>query len=187
MSRHFFAAALLGAFLGAPALAEEPMLDECSQAGAGALFCQGSHFAQLNYSQVEGISFWLHREGFLSKVLVEEIADSKVDQAGIESRIMSLVSAQADEIGHEFDFEDLASHSLGGAPFGTLSYSLVQKGSPKAILHSYVATKGVVLQVISQIALKTADTDPLALQTAHAEALRAVHLSERAPEGENDA
>jgi hypothetical protein len=182
----FFSAVATAALIALPVAAEQAVSKDCKAAGAGAVFCRGDNFKPLNYSQVEGISFWLHREGFLSKVLVEEISD-EVTQARIESRIMKVVSQQAESIGTEFEFEDLASDMLDGAPFGTLSYSLMQKGSPKAVLHSYVATKGVVLQVISQIALKSADTAPAALEVAHAAALRAVRLGDRPEPSETDA
>lgn len=187
MTRTFFSACAFAALLAVPAAADQVVLTDCSDAGVGATFCHGQTFAALDAGQPEGMSLWLHERGYLSKVLIEELADPQVTQGQIEGRIMALVSAQADHIGRNFEFEDISSYSAGGTPFGTISYSLRDAKGPKAILHSYVAAKGVVLQVISQIALKEADPAPDALRKAHAAALKAVHLAEPSVESEEEA
>ena len=49
-----------------------------------------------------------------------------------------------------------------------------------AVLHSYVVVKERILQVVSQIALKSASRDPADLEQAHAAALKAVKINDPA-------
>ena len=179
MKRNFFAFffALAVAAPTSSALAETST--RCSEAGPGAAFCTGSTFSRIDAGVTEGLSFWLDRAGYLSKVLVQADPDGDADQATIESQILAMVSRQATDIGREFEFSDATSTTAGGAPFGTLSYSLAQEGQDQKILHSYVAVKGIVIQVISQIALKGAAKDPEALMMAHHRALDAIELINR--------
>jgi hypothetical protein len=151
----------------------------CREAGPGAAFCTGNTFSRLDDGVTDGLSFWMDRAGYLSKVLVQTDPDGDADQALIESQILAMVSRQASDIGRDFAFSDVTSTTAGGAPFGTLSYSLAREGRNQAILHSYVAVKGIVIQVISQIALKGADRDPEALMLAHHRALDAIELTSR--------
>ena len=58
--------------LGATAVHADPALEECSIAGPDAFFCSGKTFRQMKLDVGEGVTFWLHKTGFLSKVLVED-------------------------------------------------------------------------------------------------------------------
>lgn len=156
------------------AAAEDP---GCRVAGPGAEFCTQGAFQRVDTGGVEGLSFWLDQAGYLSKILVQPDAEGAADQTRIEQQILAMVSGQATEIGREFQFSDLSSTSAGGAPFGTISYALAAEGRTQAILHSYVAVKGIVVQVISQIALKGAAADAEALKQAHHRALDAIELT----------
>lgn len=176
--RHIFSAIILALATTAPmsgAWAEEN--PTCSEAGPGAAFCKGATFSRVDDGVTKGLSFWIDRAGYLSKVVVQTDPDGKADQALIESQILAMVSRQASDIGRDFKFSDVTSTTAGGAPFGTLSYSLARKGRNQAILHSYVAVKGIVIQVISQIAMKGASRDPEALMMAHHRALDAIDLT----------
>lgn len=164
---------------GVPALAaEEPL---CRSAGPGAEFCTGGSFTRVDTGDVTGISFWLDEAGYLSKVLVQDGVGDGVDQAQIEQQILAMVSGQADDIGRDFEFSDLSSTTAGGAPFGTISYALAMGGGRQSILHSYVAVNGIIVQVISQIALKGVPNDATALRYAHHRALEAIALTTTDP------
>ena len=163
----------LAVALATPLMAEER---NCAKAGPQAEFCANGQFARLDEGATPGSSLWMYRGGYLSKVLVESLADAHAKRATIEARIMALVSRQAVEVGRRFEFSDMTSATLGGAPFGTLSYTLAGEDGDSVILHSYVAVEGKVAQVISQVALKRADRDPDALRAAHDAALSAVRL-----------
>ncbi len=156
----------------------EPERPPCDDAGPDTTFCAGATFARVDEGQTQGLSFWMHRDGYLSKVLVQRVPEERVDGAEIEAQIIAMVSQQAQDIGRSFAFSDLKSASVDGATFGTLSYKLSKAEKENAILHSYVAIRGKVLQVISQIALKRASPDPAALERAHAAALDAITLTQ---------
>ncbi|MBD3664239.1 hypothetical protein [Sulfitobacter aestuariivivens] len=160
----------------------ETKTSACDVAGPGAAFCQGETFSRLDGGETTGMSFWLHQAGYLSKVVVQEVPEEDAVQSDIESLIIDSVSQQAVALGRGFEFIDLSSATAAGAPFGTLSYNLAHAKGDQAILHSYVAVKGLIVQVISQIAIKEASRDPAALQNAHAEALSALELTSQDPE-----
>ncbi len=158
-----------------PALAGDQAA--CPPAGPGAVFCGGAAFNRLDRGGTEGLSYWLDHSGYLTKLVVQQGPKGIADQSVIESQIMAMVSRQAADVGRDFEFSDITSASVGGAPFGTLSYTLAGSGRKQAILHSYVAVKGVIVQVISQIAMKGTDQDPEALMMAHHRALDAIQLT----------
>ena len=172
----FFLCAALA--LGAGGAMADSADSGCDVAGPDAYFCFGDAFSKLDIEEVEGVSFWLHKAGYLSKVLVEETGDTEVTQGQIERRILDMVTAQAVSVGRDFDFTDLSATTVHGVPFGTFSYRLKGARQESAVLHSYVAVKGRVLQVVSQILLKSARTDIANLEEAHAEALRAVRIDD---------
>lgn len=149
----------------------------CASAGPGASFCAGALFSRVDSGTVEGLSFWMDKAGYLSKVVVQSAAGPSVDQALVETQILSMVSAQAESVGRAFEFRDLDATTTGVAGFGTLSYSLAKAGRSQAILHSYVLVKGVVIQVISQIAKKGTAGGPGALMVAHRRAVEAIKLT----------
>jgi hypothetical protein len=159
--------------------AEEPL--GCRAAGPGASFCAGQRFARLDKGGTRGLSYWIDAKGYMSKVVVQSGPEGPANQAMIESQIMEMVSRQANDIGRDFEFSDLTSATAGGAPFGTLSYTLGGTGQDQPILHSYVAVKGVIVQVISQIALKGTKRDAKALMLAHHRALDAIQLTNSDP------
>ncbi|SFE03090.1 hypothetical protein SAMN04488523_104265 [Sulfitobacter brevis] len=154
----------------------------CRAAGPGASFCTEGLFARLDKGGTKGLSYWLDSRGYMAKVMVQSGPTEAADQAQIEAQIMAMVSRQASEIGREFEFSDLTSANAGEAPFGTLSYTLAGASQNQPILHSYIAIKGVVVQVISQIALKGAKRDADALLLAHHRALEAIHLTSSDPQ-----
>ena len=163
-----------------PVFAEDD--PSCRAAGPGASFCTDGLFARLDKGGTQGLSYWLDSRGYMAKVMVQNGPTEAADQARIESQIMAMVSRQASEIGREFEFSDLTSANAGEAPFGTLSYTLAGASQNQPILHSYIAIKGVVVQVISQIALKGAEKDAEALLLAHHRALGAIHLTSSDPQ-----
>lgn len=177
--KNFFFSFLVTLSLGATAVHADPALEECSIAGPDAFFCSGKTFRQMKLDMGEGVTFWLHKTGFLSKVLVEDTNGKPVTRAQIENRIIAIVSNQAGHFGSAFSFSDLSSTTVGGVPFGTLSYELEGEETNHAVLHSYVSVKGRVLQVVSQLALAQASKEPAALAEAHAAALRAVRIESR--------
>lgn len=177
VSNRFSAIFIAAAVCSTPALAADPATD-CAVAGPEAYFCFGDTFEQLELELGEGVSFWMHEGGYLSKVLVEETGDKTVTPAQIETRILKMVSEQAKQFDRVLAFSDLNATSVHGVPFGTFSYRLQGGEQNSAVLHSYVAVKGRVLQVVSQIALNSADTAPDALERAHAAALRAVKIKD---------
>lgn len=150
----------------------------CGVAGPDAYFCTGEVFRKLDLDQGEGVSFWLHEAGYLSKVLVEETGDTEVTQGQIETRILDIVSRQADTLGRAFAFSDLSATEIHGVPFGTFRYRLRGEKADSVVLHSYVAVKGRVLQVVSQMALRSAASKRVTLEKAHAAALRAVKIED---------
>ncbi len=172
-----FAALVAAGLSHAPAFAQDATT-ECAVAGPEAYFCFGDTFNRLELELGEGVSFWMHEDGFLSKVLVEETGNKTVTPAQIETRILQMVSEQAKHFGRALAFSDLNATSVHGVPFGTFSYRLQGGAQNSAVLHSYVAVKGRVLQVVSQIALANADVAPEALERAHAAALRAVKIKD---------
>ncbi|NNE50850.1 MAG: hypothetical protein HKN30_00425 [Sulfitobacter sp.] len=147
-------------------------------AGPDAYFCFGEAFKRLELGTGAGVSFWMHETGYLSKVLVEETVGKDVSQSQIETRILNMVSQQAEHLGRAFAFSDLQATSVGGVPFGTFSYRLRGDERESAVLHSYVAVKGRVLQVVSQLALRSSTSGAEALEKAHADALRAVKIED---------
>ncbi len=173
-----FSAFLFAALLSPGILAADEVQSECGAAGPDAYFCFGDAFTKLDVDHGEGVSFWVHKTGFLSKVLVEDTGGKDVTQGQIERQILALVSEQAEHFGRDFAFSDLSATTVGGVPFGTFSYRLRGATQEAAVLHSYVAVKGRVLQVVSQLLLKSADTKANALEEAHAAALRAVKLED---------
>lgn len=176
-SKTFFAATF-AALVSPFSLAAQELGSNCGVAGPDAYFCSGDAFTQLDVDQGEGVSFWIHRTGYLSKVLVEDLGGKEVTQAQIERQILALVSSQVESLGRDFAFSDLTASTVHGVPFGTFSYRLKGEAQDSAVLHSYVAVKGRVLQVVSQLLLKSADPKAEALEQAHAEALRAVKLED---------
>lgn len=178
MKRSFISAVLVCLATSVPIHAAPAIeQDGCRHAGPGAEFCAQGTFRRVDTGTVEGMSFWLDEAGYLSKVLVQPDAEGGSGQATIEQQILTMVSGQAVGIGRDFQFSDLTSTSAGGAPFGTISYALTGKGRTQAILHSYVAVRGIVVQVISQIALRGVPADPAALMQAHHRALDAIALT----------
>lgn len=169
-------ALICAAFCAAPVLADET--DHCALAARDAFFCSGEEFRKLDLAEHEGISFWMHRAGYLSKVLIEETGSSTVSQSVIERRILEMVSQQAQNLGRDFAFSDLEAATVQGMPVGTFSYDLKGKDGVASILHSYVAVRGRVLQVVSQMALKSATGEAVSLETAHSAALRAIQIRE---------
>lgn len=178
MFSRIFSAACLAAALGPFAALAEEGTKPCSVAGPDAYFCFGDTFKKLELNRGAGVSFWMHETGYLSKVLVEETGDKKVTQSQIERRILAIVSEQAEHLGRDFAFSDLSATTLDGVPFGTFSYRLRGAKQESAVLHSYIAVKGRVLQVVSQLALRTAASGAEALEKAHADALRAVKIED---------
>ena len=172
MVRHFFAACL-AALIAQPAFSGETHPD-CSRTGPGMSFCAGDDFRRLDGGQRTGISYWMHLDGVISKVLTEKDNAMAVTQAAIEARIIEMVDAQAGAEGQEFEFVDLDSRSINGAPFGTLTYRLAGPKQATTVLHSYAALNGVVVQVLSQIAPRNTSGDANALRHAHFEAVGAL-------------
>lgn len=179
MFRKFFFAALTGTILGPVAAGAQSTVDGCGVAGPNAYFCFGDTFRELKLKQVEGVSFWMHEGGYLSKVLVEETGGKAVTSSQVETRILAMVTEQAHDLGRDFNFSDLRSANVHGVPFGTFSYRLEGAAQDSAVLHSYVVVKERILQVVSQVALNSASRDPADLQEAHAAALRAVKIVDR--------
>lgn len=171
MFRQLFAAGLLA--LGGTAVMAEEDTTMCSLAGPGMQFCAGEVFQRLDAGATEGMSFWLHSDGFVTKVLAEESDSGMATQTAIEARIIAMVDAQAGAGGHGFEFVDLDSRSLNGAPFGTLTYRLQGAQSATTVLHSYAALDGVVVQVLSQIAPRNR-ANAAELQEAHFAAVSAL-------------
>jgi hypothetical protein len=176
-SAFIFCAVLTGQG-GLPAAAET---EQCPSAGPGASFCAGSDFSRVDTGGIDGLSYWMDDAGYLSKVVVEAGMDASVNQAVVESHILSMVTAQASEVGRAFEFRDLKSARSDGADFGTISYSLAKAGRAKPILHSYVLVGEIVVQVISQAARKGTARDAAALLQAHRRAIDAIELK---PSGE---
>ena len=176
MKKAFFSFLLSFTLVGPHLAGAAGATSDCGRAGPGAEFCSGATFARVDAGQTRGMSFWMHRAGYLSKVLVQEMPQEGARRGDIEAAIISIVSQQASSIGRSFEFSDISSSTRGGAPFGTLTYTLSGQSGDKPILHSYVAVKGVVVQVISQLAVKTADPGPQALHAAHRDAVAAIHL-----------
>ena len=154
----------------------------CRIAGPGASFCAESDFARVDIGSTEGLSYWLDSRGYLSKVVVQNGPADGADQARIEAEILAMVTRQALDIGRAFEFDDLTSATAGEAPFGTLSYSLSGARQDQPILHSYVAVEGIIVQVISQIAVNGAARDADGLMLAHHRALEAIHLDDTDPQ-----
>lgn len=173
-----FFAALLALSFGPMGASAEQGSKPCGVAGPDAYFCFGDTFKKLELNKGAGVSFWMHETGYLSKVLVEETGDKQVTRSQIERRILAMVSEQAEHLGRDFAFSDLSATTLDGVPFGTFSYRLRGAKQEAAILHSYIAVKGRVLQVVSQLALRTAGSGAEALEKAHADALRAVKIED---------
>lgn len=178
MKMKFLSALFLALALVPVSLTAEESHAGCDVAGPDAYFCFGDAFSKLDLDQGEGVSFWVHKAGYLSKVLVEDTGGKDVTQGQIERQILALVSAQAESFGRAFSFSDLTATTIHGVPFGTFSYRLRGGSQDSAVLHSYVAVKGRVLQVVSQILMTSASTDAKALERAHADALRAVKLAD---------
>lgn len=178
MFSNLFSALTLAAVLGPCAVLAQDAAATCDAAGPSTYFCSGDSFSKLDLGQRDGVSFWMHNTGFLSKILVEDTGGTQVTQSQIENRILAIVSEQADQLGRDFAFSDLSADTVAGVPFGTFSYNLQNDKVDSTVLHSYVALKGRVLQVISQIARKSASSEKEALQQAHAAALRAVKLTD---------
>ncbi|MEW9920831.1 hypothetical protein AB2B41_14550 [Marimonas sp. MJW-29] len=164
------------------ALSASPLAAEdagnCATAGTDAFFCSGELFQKLELGKHEGVSFWMHRAGYLSKVLVEETGSKRISESQIERRILDIVSRQAENLGRAFAFSDLDATMGPGVSVGTFSYSLKGARGEASVLHSYVAVKGRVLQVVSQLALKSAASEAVSLEKAHAAALRAVRIED---------
>lgn len=171
-------ALLSAALLSAAPLAADDAPPACGVAGPDAYFCFGDAFTRLEIDHGEGVSYWVHETGFLSKVLVEDTGGKDVSQGQIERQILALVTKQATDLGRDFAFSDLSATTIGGVPFGTFSYRLRGAEREATVLHSYVAVKGRVLQVVSQLLLTSADPRTSALEEAHAAALRAVKLED---------
>lgn len=167
--------------LAATAAAAEPIGDGCTGTGLGVEFCGGTGFARIDKGQYPGQSFWLHRGGYFSKLLVQR-DDASVTPTQIEAMILQTVSGQATRIGRDFEFGDLEARSIGGVPMGTLSYTLSTKGASKAILHSYVATGEVVIQVLSQHVRQPENARESELLAAHEAALSALRIGVETPE-----
>lgn len=154
----------------------------CGDAGPRTEFCGGAIFSRLDDGSAQGVSFWLHRTGFMSKILVQEVQGGNFSQGDIEGSILEMVSSQANAQGRAFTFSDIEAANIGGQPFGTLSYAFSREGGEQAILHSYVSTGDLILQIISQIGLSSASSAPDALEKAHAAALHALVLTDAGPE-----
>lgn len=173
--------AAVGALLSCAPLYAASLEETCDRTGTNARFCAGTVFAQVAPDTPEGVTFWLHERGYLSKVLVEDTGTATPSAAEVEARIVSIVAQQAAMLDRTFDFADLEAGVTSGVSFGTLRYALRTGDRGQTILHSYVAAQGVVVQVISQVALKSASRDLSDLTAAHADALRAVRLDPSDP------
>ncbi|MGJ8544401.1 MAG: hypothetical protein ACSHWZ_03080 [Sulfitobacter sp.] len=178
MKQAVFAALIALASAGSVA-AEE--LGGCAQIGPGAGFCGADLFKPLRQYDLPGQSFWLHRAGFLSKLLVQDDPAGRANQGEVEAQIIGMVRGRAGEMGAGFEFLDVVSARAGGQPYGTLSYRVKDGGRAKTILHSYLVADGVVVQVISQIGVSRASREATALSAAHEDALRALRLSRNDP------
>lgn len=172
MFRNFFAACLLS-IVTQPVLAAD-VLPECSRAGPGLTFCAGADFTRIDKGQNKGISYWLHPKGFISKVLAEKGGALTVTQQAIEARIIEMIDARAGAVGQNFEFIDLDSRSINGAPFGTLTYRLAGPNKSTTVLHSYAALNGVLVQVLSQMSPRSTAEDAAALRHAHFAAVGAL-------------
>ena len=162
--------------------AAQNVTPDCVSAGPGADFCTQAQYNRVDQGQTEGISYWLDAQGYLAKVVVQPGPTRPAESAVIESRILSMVSQQANHVGRAFEFSDLSSARAGGARFGTISYALADKtGRGQPVLHSYLAVEGVIVQVISQPAVNGAPRDAEALTLAHHRALEAIELTNRDP------
>lgn len=181
MSKIFSIMSAVACFL-LPSVALAADAGSCVRAGPGAEFCAGGDFSRIDDGSTDGITYWLHQGGFMSKVLVQDVGQGSFTQGDIESSIIAMISAQAASQGRAFDFSDIEAAQMGGQPFGTLSYALSRKGGEQAILHSYVATGRLVLQIISQVGLSSASRAPQDLEQAHAAALHALTLADAGPE-----
>ncbi len=167
-----FALGLL-ATLAQPVIASDAGT-ECSNVGPNMRFCSGETFKRLDSGQRNGISYWSHSGGFVSKVLTERDSFDLATQNIIEGRIIAMINAQAEAAGHDFEFFDLDSRSLHGAPFGTLTYQLTNAETATVVFHSYAALNGLVVQVLSQIAAGDGSESVTALKSAHFEAIGAL-------------
>lgn len=180
MFRNFFAACVVS-ILAQPVLADSA-LPECSRTGPGMTFCGGQEFTRIDRGQLRGISYWLHPDGFISKILTEKDSKIAATQQAIEARIIEMINARAGAAGQNFEFVDLDSRSINGAPFGTLTYRLAGPKKATTVLHSYAALNGVVVQVLSQVAPRGTADDTEALKHAHFAAVGA--LKPTGPEAE---
>ncbi|MEQ6248754.1 hypothetical protein ABMC89_07685 [Sulfitobacter sp. HNIBRBA3233] len=165
--------------LSTPVVAEDGDTP-CTRAGAGVTFCAGEDFDRIDAGTRKGVSYWLHHSGFVSKILAEKNT-TNASRHTIEARIIEMVDAQADAGGRSFEFVDLDSRSIGGAPFGTLIYTVRGAKQATRILHSYAAQGGVLVQVLSQVAPNNTAADDVALKAAHFEALGALHPAKTDP------
>ncbi len=180
MFRKFFVACLLSVSVQ-PVLAADGH-PACSRAGPGLNFCAGEDFMRIDKGQSMGISYWLHPDGFISKVLAEKDGTIAATQQAIEARIIEMINARAGAVGQDFEFVDLDSRSINGAPFGTLTYRLAGPKKATTVLHSYAALNGVLVQVLSQVAPRSSAGDTEALRHAHFAAVGA--LQPTGPEAE---
>lgn len=172
MFRQFLAACLIFT-LSHPVMSDTGVPD-CSRAGPGLTFCAGKEFRRIDAGQHRGISYWLHPDGFISKVLAEKDGKVAATQQAIEARIIEMINARAGAVGRHFEFIDLDSRSINGAPFGTLTYRLAGPQEATTVLHSYAALNGVLVQVLSQVAPRGGGNDRAALTHAHFEAVGAL-------------
>lgn len=150
---------------------------DCDGPAPGMTFCSGDEFSRVDDGLTAGQSYWMHEDGYVSKLLVQPGPQQAVTQADIESQIIAMVSAQAARIGRSFEFSDLSSMAGDDALFGTINYTLAGDGTPLNIMHSYATMEGVLIQVISQGPVQNVSDHPVDLKSAHFDALAAIHLT----------